>query len=91
MLERIQVPFEMLRPNRYRPAPWLVRALCHDLRRHGRFRNPLLIKRQNKGRHTVVVGANRYAAMCLLGWDGIVDCVVVANQGDIALARRLYT
>jgi ParB-like chromosome segregation protein Spo0J len=91
MLERIQVPFELLRPNRHRPTTGLVRALCYELKRSGRFRNPILVKRQNKGKHTVVVGANRYAAMCILGWEGLVDCVVVANQGDISLAMRLYT
>jgi hypothetical protein len=92
MLQRLSIPFDQLRPSRHRPTAWLVRHLCAELKHGGgKFRNPLLVRRSNRGRYTVCVGTNRLEALRLRGCTDPVDCVVVANQSDIGAARQIYT
>jgi hypothetical protein len=91
MLERIQVPFELLRPTAPGTNYKLVLHLWAELKRYQRFRKPLIVSPSSNGVYTIILGNSRYAAMKNAGWASPVDCVVARNRDEVALARLIRT
>jgi ParB-like chromosome segregation protein Spo0J len=89
MLERIQVPLELLRPSATRTNHKLVLHLWAELKRKQRFNKPLIVRPEHKGVYVIEIGNSRYAAMKNAGWAGPVDCVVAHSRDDVATARLL--